>query len=425
MWIDVSGNVSGNVSERIIILNNGSGNSNLLLIAERFPPDLGGVARSASRTAAAIARLGWNVHVLAWTKTLPPGALETLGKDAPNCPVAGVTLHRVGLFSNWDFSLQHTSNVLEWLQQQNQFSVIWGHYVYPAGYMAVVFAELAGIASTVSARGNDIDRLMFPPGDFARLLWTLDRATTVSCVSRQLANKVEMLLGQRNEVVVLPNVVDSDLFCPAEEAVDAELRVKLGIAPGEAVLGFCGELRHKKGLPFLLSALTEVRQNRGACLLVIGEVRPREQAQLAAFAATDSESASRILVSGNLESQEEVARHLRICDLVLQPSVWDGLPNAMLEAMACGKIVLASNAGGIPDVIENKVNGFIIPKAQLHRLGTAILEVLELPQERAKQIEAAARARVTKDFHEGLEAERLTELLTRVSSLKPSGPSNS
>ena len=68
-----------------------------------------------------------------------------------------------GLFSNMDLSMQHTTNVLEWLHRQFRFSAAWGHYVYPAGYMAVVFAESSGFPSTVSARGNDIDRLMFPP----------------------------------------------------------------------------------------------------------------------------------------------------------------------------------------------------------------------------------------------------------------------
>ncbi|HIK91016.1 MAG TPA: hypothetical protein EYG03_03355, partial [Planctomycetes bacterium] len=69
----------------------------LLMLAERFSPDLGGVSRSASRTAAAISRLGWQVHVVAWTKSLPPGAVDDAVTED------GVTVHRVGLFSNWDY----------------------------------------------------------------------------------------------------------------------------------------------------------------------------------------------------------------------------------------------------------------------------------------------------------------------------------
>ncbi|MAD80755.1 MAG: glycosyltransferase [Pirellulaceae bacterium] len=386
----------------------------LLMIAERFPPDLGGVARSAFRTAEAISQLGWNVHVLAWTKSLPPGELETVAVGDTVGRATGVTVHRLGLFSNWDFSMQHTANVLEWLYQEFRFSAAWGHYVYPAGYMAVVFAETLGLPSTVSARGNDIDRLMFPPGDFARLMWTLERATVVSCVSRDLAKKVTMLLGQQVEIVVVPNVVDTELFRPAAGSHGAELRGSLGIRPDEAVLGFCGELRHKKGLPFILAALLEVRQIREACLLVIGEVRPREQAHLAAFAGDHPEAAARIVVTGQLEHQSDVVRHFQLCDVVLQPSVWDGLPNAVLEAMACGNIVLASDAGGLPEAIEHGVNGFVIPKAQLNHLGTAILEVLDLEDDQREAIANAARDRITRSFHDELEAARLGGLLSRL-----------
>ncbi|MBB77213.1 MAG: glycosyl transferase family 1 [Planctomycetaceae bacterium] len=389
----------------------------LLLIAERFPPDLGGVARSALRTAQAIAGLGWEVHVLAWTKTLPAGVLETFFPEGHDDPTRGPILHRLGLYSNWDFSLQHTWNVLEHLHGEFEFSAVWGHYLFPAGYMAVVFAESAGIASTVSARGNDVDRLMFPPGDFSRLLWTLQRATLVSCVSRDLASKIKLLLGDSSEIVVLPNVVDTELFTPLAPPGTPELRTTLGIHPEEVVLGFCGELRHKKGLPHLFSALHEVRQTRPACLLVIGEVRPREQAHITTFAAEHPADAGRILVTGHLESPVDVARHLHLCDVTLQPSVWDGLPNAVLESMACGKIVVASDAGGIPEAVEHGVHGFLVSKMQLPRFGEAIGEVLDLPAADRVAIAAAARERMETSFHSDVEGARLEALLSRVAEL--------
>jgi glycosyltransferase involved in cell wall biosynthesis len=390
----------------------------LLIIAERFPPDLGGVAQSASRIANSIGRLDWNVHVLAWTKTLAPGVLETV--DAPeegDTRAAAVTIHRLGLFSNWDLSIQHSINVLEWLHNRLKFCAVWGHYVYPAGFAAVVFGEMAGIPSTVSARGNDIDRLMFPPGDFARLLWTLERATLVSSVSNDLAKKIKMLLGNRNDVVVLPNSVDGQLFRPDSSTAleQQELRASLRVDASESILGFSGELRHKKGLPFILAALHEVQQVRPAVLLVIGEVRPREQAQLMTFAAEFPEAANRIIVTGRLESQADVAKYLQICDVVLQPSVWDGLPNSVLEAMACGKVVIASDAGGIPEVVDHGANGFAIPRAFLQNLGKAILEVLELDEQRRRSIEEAARQRVVANFHPDLESSRLDDLLKSLS----------
>ncbi|MGB0580738.1 MAG: glycosyltransferase, partial [Limisphaerales bacterium] len=288
------------------------------------------MARSASRTAKVLKEMGVEVEVFAWTRSLPPGELATELTGEDEIPV-----HRVGLFSNLDFSMQHLQNVIEWLHQERGFDAIWGHYLYPPGYMAVMQARLLGIKSTVSARGNDIDRIMFPPGDFARLSWTLEHADLISCVSRDLARKIDVLLGREVGVRVIGNSVDLETFKPGN--VDEELKASLQLPETELILGFCGELRQKKGFPFLLQALCEVNEKRPATLLVIGEIRPREQETLAEFAVDHPEEARRIRSTGVIDEPERVAAHLQLCDVVLQPSVWDGLPNALLEAMACGR----------------------------------------------------------------------------------------
>ena len=111
----------------------------MLLIAERFPPDLGGVACSGARTADALARLGVEVHVLAWTKTLEPGTLQSTQANQPD----GVTVHRLGLFSNWDFSMQHTLNVLEWLHGRHAFDA--GDRPYDRGLTSGQLYRVAGL----------------------------------------------------------------------------------------------------------------------------------------------------------------------------------------------------------------------------------------------------------------------------------------
>ena len=362
---------------------------NLLMICERFPPEVGGLARSGGRIASTLGRLGYGVHVLAWSRQLPPGIVET-GE------VEGITLHRMGRFSNWDLTLQHSLNVMDWLHVENQFDVTWGHYLQPAGFLAVMFARRANLKSIVSARGNDVDQLMFPPGDFARLKWTLEGATAVTSVSAELAAKIRLISGEGFEVSILPNVVDLETFSPGKP--DISLRENLGIEKDEVVLGFSGELRHKKGLPFLPAALAEVRRWRPACLLVIGEIRAREQSALSAFAAEDEETAERILSTGHLESPTDVAAHLHLCDLVLQPSVWDGMPNSLLEAMACKNLVLASDAGGIPEVLTHGENGVILSKNQLNHLGAAIQETLELPLAERSKMQNAARKSIEGHF---------------------------
>src|SRR3984957_3002775 len=99
---------------------------------------------------------------------------------------------------------------------------------------------MKGIPATVSIRGNDLDRDMFPLGDFGRLLWTLENHHSITTVTRELACKVPALSG-REDVVGLSNAVDHEVFTPL--APEGALREKLGIRAGEVVLGFAGELR--------------------------------------------------------------------------------------------------------------------------------------------------------------------------------------
>ena len=387
----------------------------LLLITERFAPDLGGVSRSASRTVAALARLGVDVEVLSWSRSLPSGECDT--RELPLETASGrVVVHRMGLFANLDYSLQHTMTLLESLHGSMAFDGVWGHYLSPAGFLAVLFANTVGIPATVSARGNDVDLLTFPPGDFARLTWTLERAHSITAVSADLERKIRVLVPGVQRLRVVPNSVDMDHFRPA--AAEDSLRSSLGILPGEAVLGFSGELRHKKGITPMLAAFREVRRVRPACLLVIGEVRVRDQAMLASFAAEDPDAYSRLIVTGHLEDQHEIVRHLRLCDLFLQPSLWDGLPNSVLEAMACERVVLASDAGGIPEAIEHGQSGFLLKRMELHRLGEAILELLAISDRQREQIGLAARRRVEDYFSAACEARTLKRALDDLWSIE-------
>jgi len=387
-----------------------------LMITERFPPDIGGVAKSSYRTVAQFHEIGVTCDVLSWTKALPPGQLDCqpIFPSGPLSPekVESPIHYRFGMFGNFDLTLQHSMNVLDWLQEENRYQFLWGHYLFPAGFLTVMKARLLGIPSIVSARGNDIDRLMFPPGDFARLLWTLQNCDRITSVSAELSAKIQAIDSGLSPVVIR-NSVQTDLFCPA--AADPDLRKQLGIYPQEVVLGFCGELRHKKGLPFLIQALRHVRTDRPACLLVIGSVRPGDRSTIEEHFQGDQGSKKRLIVTGDLPSPQSIAKHFGLCDLVLSPSVWDGLPNAVLEAMSCGKMVLASDAGGHPEIIDHGKDGFLLSKSKLNHLGQAILECLDLSAEAKSTLQENARSKIQSQFNPQAEQTALRELIEGLS----------
>jgi glycosyltransferase involved in cell wall biosynthesis len=380
----------------------------LLLITERFAPDLGGLATSATRLVATLSQLGIEIDVVTWSRYLQPGEVlppEAGGGEKPR-------IYRIGLYRHWDMTMPHTLNVLDWLHSSHNYDIIWGHYLFPSGFLATWFAALKGIASTVSARGNDIDREMFPPGDFARLQWTLQHAKVITAVSADMSRKIQLLSG-RDDVLVLKNTVDLKIFSPLARRGEIT-RESLGITPDEVVLGFCGELREKKGQQFLLNALTTVRQERPACLLIIGEVRTSQESILQLYKTQQPENALRVIITGHLPNQEKVAEHLRLCDVYLQPSLWEGMPNALLEAMACGCCCIASDAGGIPEVILHGENGFILARSHLHKLGEAVLECLLMSPEAKNHIQQAARDRILTEYSITQEKLQLHTLIDKI-----------
>jgi len=376
--------------------------SRILFITEHYPPDAGGVAASSSRIAGALAGLGAHVDVVAWTRAMQAG--QVARAEGPSAA------YRIGRFREWDTTLPHTLNLLDWLRSIAPYDLVWGHYLSPAGFLAAWFGRLHAVPSVVSIRGNDLDRDVFPPGDFARLQWTLTHATCVTAVTRELARKAQALCG-RHDTVHLQNAVDTDRFNPAPDERLA-VRARLGIGEEEAILGFCGELREKKGLVHLLHALLAVRRVRPARLLLIGDVRPSEMPRLAQ-AIAPAHIQEQIIITGQLPP-EAVNAHLQACDVYLQPSLWDGMPNALLEAMAAGCGCIASDAGGIPEIITPGVDGVIVPRWQLHRLGEAVLEWLDAGAAHRERIRQAARTRVVDAFSPERERQVLQQLLARL-----------
>ncbi len=378
-------------------------NPRLIFIAERYPPDLGGVATSAGRIAQALAGIGVDVDVIAWTRNLQPGVVVQEGGNP--------SLYRMGRFREWDATLPHTMNLVDWLTHSHTYDGVWGHYLAPAGFLAAWIGRMKDIPSIASIRGNDLDRDVFPPGDFARLLWTLQNANCITAVTRELACKVAALSG-RKDVFYLRNAVDAGIFRPLPP--DLELRERLGIRPDEVVLGFAGELREKKGLQYLLQALRSVRERYPACLLVIGEVRPSEVVRLMQSLGPGTLEENRVLVTGQLASPSDVNRHLQLCDVYLQPSLWDGMPNALLEAMAAGCGCIGSDAGGIPEIITPGVDGIVVPRWQLHRLAAAVMEWLDAEPAHRTRMRSAARDRVVAQFSFDGERRQLQDVMERL-----------
>jgi glycosyltransferase involved in cell wall biosynthesis len=354
----------------------------VLVVAERALPDRGGLAVATSRIARQAKTRGEQVHLIQITRDAAPGARGRLERD-------GIPHHLVGALPREDDTLAALAEHVREIAREHGIDLVHSIYAGRAGYVATLVARQLGVPSVVSLRGNDLDRGLYRPSDVALLGECLRRATVVTAVSKALANAASRLFER--EALHVTNSVDGDTFAPLPR--DDALRKELGLADG-AVLGFSGELREKKGIRFLLPAFAHLAKRRPVSLLLIGGVRKEAEPALEQFVAAMPEAAARLHLIPYERNATRLCRMFSLTDLMVFPSLWEGTPNAVLEAMAAGCLVLASSVGGHNDLIEHGVSGALLPLSDFDRLPAAVEEMLDLPEPRRTAMKTNARAQV-------------------------------
>jgi glycosyltransferase involved in cell wall biosynthesis len=232
------------------------------------------------------------------------------------------------------------------------------------------------IPSVVSIRGNDIERAAFDPAKFSHVMYALQNASAVTTNASELAKKAKAFLDR--EIVLVPNGIDTELFRPMErnEGLAEALELDAGGKKEERkpVIGFAGELREKKGLTTLLAGYAKINKERPSTLLIVGGVRDGEDNQFF-NEFRNSNPESRIFVTGPIPHKDMPA-YYSLMDVFVHPSLRDGMPNALLEAMACGIPVVSTPVGGALDVIQDGHNGLIVPIHDADALCQSVSNVL-------------------------------------------------
>jgi phosphatidylinositol alpha-1,6-mannosyltransferase len=352
-------------------------------LSDTYPPDVGGLAISTERNARLLVQAGHEVHVCVPSTSLPPGEVQ---KTVEN----GMQVHRLGSQKKIHDTLTDWFELVTGLGRELSFDLLHGFFAAYAGYLAVYAARYLDARSVVSVRGNDLDRLIFDPARASFILYALEHADAVTAVTRDLQRKV-LALANRQGVVHVPNSVDAELFHPSTP--HAALRNELGLDQGY-VLGFVGEARAKKGLTLLLKAFAKVATKVDAHLLLIGGLRPKDEEIYQLFRRRNPQLSLHLVP---YVPQSELVDYYNLMDLVLMPSLRDGLPNALLEAMACERTVVASDVGGLSDVIEDGRNGFLVPPRDKQALVARILSTLADADQR-RVLGQAARATILRDY---------------------------
>lgn len=191
-----------------------------------------------------------------------------------------------------------------------------------------------------------------------------------------------------NRIYVIPNGVRVENYSQAMSRVD--LCAEFGLVLDQRLVGSVGRLTHQKGFDVLLQAIALIpRPDINLVVIGTGEEEARLRIQAATLGLT-----RRVHFAGY---RRDVPRLLGALDLYVHPARFEGMPNALLEAMAAGCPVVATAVDGNCELIEDGLQGRLVPAENVEALATAIQAALNNPVDARKQA-VAAQTRVAKQF---------------------------
>lgn len=336
-------------------------------------------------------------------------ALTRLGPLEADLRAAGVPVTLIGKRAKVDpLALWRLAR---WIKAR-QFDVV-QTWIFAANTYGRIAARWANVPVVVTA-------------EMAVDLW---KGRTDLAVDRRLAHWCDMVVGNSQAVadfyreVGVPQdrltVIPSGIADEEPPPVDpGQVRAELGVPPGAHVALFAGRLAPQKGVEDLIAALDllqHVRPDLHTWIAGDGPLREQLETTARAFRLNG--------LVRFLGHRDDVPRLLAAADLLVLPSLYEGLPNVVLEAMRFRKPVVATAAPGTTEVVADEKTGVLVPVRNHAALAQAIRRVVADPA-LARQLGEAGRARAEAEFRADTMIERFATLYEDLARRKPKRQSN-
>ena len=347
----------------------------------------GGAARQAQSLAESLAARGRRVGVVTARFSGSP-AFERL---------RGVEVHRIWAIPRpGRFTATFIPSLARFLIMHGRSYDIW--HAHQAFYNAAVAIRIALLLNRRSVVKDASSGLY---GDIARLnrIWfgnwvrkSLRRANAIVSLNAEMTNELLAAGISRNRIRRIPNGVDCSRFSPPLPSVRDETRAAMGLPSEEVVVLYAGRLAIDTGTPILLNAWQLVEERaigRPWTLIVAGEELSGD-----GYRARGERDLKRARFVGQVL---DVRTMLRAADVVVRPSLNEGMSNVVLEAMASGLPVVGTRTGGLQEQIADGVTGVLTPPGDPESLASALIGLLEDPQER-ERLGSAGRDRAEKTY---------------------------
>lgn len=317
-----------------------------------------------------------------------PEALETLAYDG-GIP-AKLEASKAHYLQIPFFLLAQLQAIGKIIKREN-IDIIFCHWLIPQGFIAALYRQFfnRNIRILCTAHGSDLLSFDSSIGRGMKR-FALRHAQAVTVVSRNLKREVERYRVPDKAVHVIPMGIDMELFSP--EKYSRDLKSELGIT-GPFCL-FVGRLSHEKGILSLVEAFPAIAKAiPDARLVVVGEGPLYEAAH---DRVVTLGLQGHVLFRGFLD-HSILASYYATADVLIAPSVREGIALAIAEAMACGCCVVASDLPGLRDYLEDGVSGLLVRSGDRDALADAVVMILR-DEPRRSRIRARARSFVADYF---------------------------
>jgi teichuronic acid biosynthesis glycosyltransferase TuaC len=270
------------------------------------------------------------------------------------------------------------------LQKTFPFDLIHCHTIFPDGYAGGVLGQIFQKPVMTSIHGSDL--LLYPHRSqaiYRKTVQALQMNDYIVTVSERLCKEARKMVPEVT-VQTVYNGFDPKLFHPRNQQ---EARITLGLPEAQKVLLFAGNLLPVKGVSYLLSAfaiLSSLEKNIHLYLIGEGRLRAELEQQRNKLRLQD-----RVTFMGR-KPYEEIPIWINSADAVVLSSLNEGLSSIVLETMACGKPMVGTEVGGVPEILQDKVTGFLAKPQDPNDLARCLQKVLIDPTIDVKQLERQA-----------------------------------
>lgn len=288
------------------------------------------------------------------------------------------------------------------LHRKHGFDLIHTQWLLPNGFIAAVLCRVYKLPLVITMQGSDM--LVATQNPFFKSVakWTLKQTAMVTSVTPTFLPELAALGVPEPKRCLIPNGVDPEAFASIgeKESDCMRLRKQLSIPSDAAVIFALGRVVLKKGFDILVQALPLVKQKHpNVTLIIAGDGTDLQRLKALSKELSVSED---VRFPGTI-NRTEVPAYFHLCDVFTLPAVFDpkgnvdGCPNVILEAMACGKPVVASNVSGIPIVVKNGETGLLVEAKNIAELASALIALLTDTAKR-EQFGRAGRQRVLNEL---------------------------